>query len=68
MALEIRASDIRDEDETETITLTELQKKIFEALDTNASVNWEFAEISPSEEFKELKKYFKKLFKSYNGN
>ena len=44
-----------------------VEKEILNALEINTKVDWWFNETTPREEFKDLKKFVKKLFKEYNG-
>tara|TARA_B110000285_G_scaffold125352_1_gene141374 strand:- start:73 stop:276 length:204 start_codon:yes stop_codon:yes gene_type:complete len=44
-----------------------VEKEILKALEINTKVDWWFNETTPREEFKDLKKFVKKLFKEYNG-
>ena len=50
------------------MNITELEKEIIKALDINQKVDWVWSELTPSQEFKELKKFYKKLFKEYREN
>ena len=45
----------------------QLEYEIIKALDINSKVDCNWAEFTPNEEFKELKIFFRKLFKEYNG-
>ena len=47
------------------MNINRLEKEILRALDINSKVNWNFAELTPNQEFKELKKFVKKLFKEH---
>ena len=49
------------------MNITQLEKEIVNALEINSKVNWDWAELPPSQEFKELKKFVRKLFKEYKG-
>lgn len=46
---------------------SQLEKEIVKALDINANVDWDSNETHPSTEFKDLKKFVKKLFREYRG-
>ena len=46
-----------------SLSRTYIEKEIIKALDINTKVDWTWAELTPNEEFKELKKFVKKLFK-----
>ena len=45
------------------MTNTQIEKEILNALEINSKVDWDFSELTPGEEFKELKKFVSKLFK-----
>ena len=45
------------------MTNKQLENEIIKALDIDANIDWTFSETSPEEEFKELKKFVKRLFK-----
>ena len=47
------------------MNIDRLEKEILRALDINSKVNWNFAELTPNQELKELKKFVKKLFKEH---
>jgi hypothetical protein len=47
------------------MTSKQLENEIIKALDIDANIDWTFSETSPEEEFKELKKFVKRLFKEY---
>lgn len=47
------------------MNIDRLEKEILRALNINSKVNWDFADITPNEEFKLLKKFVKKLFKEH---
>jgi hypothetical protein len=47
------------------MNIKQLEREITKALDINSNVNWDYAELTPNEEFKELKKFVRKLFKEY---
>ena len=52
-----------------TMNIKTLEEEIDNALEINTRVCWEGAELTPSEEFEELRKFVKKLFKDYKeGN
>ena len=40
-----------------------LEREIINALEINSNVDWDSAEITPNQEFKELIKFVKKLFR-----
>ena len=40
-----------------------LEREIINALEINANVDWDNAELTPNQEFKELIKFVKKLFR-----
>ena len=46
-----------------SLNKTELEREIINALKINTKVDWDSSEISPSQEFKYLIKFIKKLFK-----
>jgi hypothetical protein len=41
----------------------DIEKEIIKALTINSKIDWASSEISPNQEFKELIKFVKKLFK-----
>ena len=43
----------------------ELEYEIIKALDINSKVDWNWAELTPNEEFKMLIPFVRKLFKDY---
>jgi len=45
--------------------MKEIKKEIINALKINSHVDWDSAELTPNEEFKELTKLVRKLFKEY---
>ena len=45
------------------MTKKEIEREIIKALDINTKVDWNWSELTPSQEFKELKKFVKKLFR-----
>jgi len=45
------------------MTKKEIEREIIKALDINTEVDWDWSELTPSQEFKELKKFVKKLFR-----
>ena len=45
------------------MTKKEIEREIIKALDINTEVDWDRSELTPSQEFKELKKFVKKLFR-----
>ena len=45
------------------MTNKEIEQEIIKALDINTKVDWNWSELTPSQEFKELKKFVKKLFR-----
>jgi hypothetical protein len=47
------------------MNIKQLEREITKALDINSNVNWDYSELTPNEEFKELKKFVRKLFKEY---
>ena len=47
------------------MTNKQLENEIIKALDINSNVDW--ITTDPNKEFKELKKFVKKLFKEYRG-
>ena len=47
------------------MNIKQLEKEIVKVLEINENVNWDFSEIPIKEEFKELKKLVKKLFKEH---
>jgi hypothetical protein len=49
------------------MTLTQMEKEIIKALNINMKVDWDWAELTPAQEFKELKKFVRKLFKEYRS-
>ena len=44
---------------------TDIEREIINALEINSNVDWDSAELTPNEEFKELTKLVRKLFKEY---
>ena len=40
-----------------------LEREIINALEINSNVDWDSAEITPNQEFKELIKFVRKLFR-----
>ena len=40
-----------------------LEREIINALEINSNVDWDSAEITPNQEFKELTKFVRKLFR-----
>ena len=51
------------------MNITELEKEIIKTLDINSKIYWNTdPELDPNKEFKELKKFYKKLFKEYREN
>ena len=50
------------------MTDKQLENEIIKALDINSKIYWDTnPELDPNKEFKELKKFVKKLFKEYRG-
>ena len=49
------------------MNITQLEKEIIKVLKINENVDWEFSDIPPKEEFKELQIFIKRLFKEYRG-
>ena len=47
------------------MNITQLEKEILNALEINSKVDWDWAELTPTQEFKELKKFVRKLFKEH---
>ena len=45
------------------MTKKEIEREIIKALDISTKVDWDWSELTPSQEFKELKKFVKKLFR-----
>ena len=41
----------------------DIEREIINALEINSNVDWDSAELTPNEEFKELIKFVKKLFR-----
>jgi len=52
------------------MNIKQLEQEITKALDINSNVNWDYAELTPNEEFKELKNllenYLKNTYKEIN--
>ena len=49
------------------MNITQLEKEIVRVLKINENVDWDFSDIPPKEEFKELQIFIKRLFKEYRG-
>jgi hypothetical protein len=49
------------------MNITQLEKEIIRVLKINENVDWDFSDIPPKEEFKELQIFIKRLFKEYRG-
>ena len=47
------------------MNITQLEKEIIRVLKINENVDWDFSDIPPKEEFKELQIFIKRLFKEY---
>ena len=47
------------------MTTSQLEKKIIKALEINSRVDW--LTVDPNQEFKDLIKFVKQLFKEHNG-
>ena len=47
------------------MNITQLEKEIIKALKINSSVDW--LTVDPNQEFKDLIKFVKKLFKEHNN-
>jgi hypothetical protein len=51
----------------DNMNITQLEKEIIRVLKINENVDWDFSDIPPKEEFKELQIFIKRLFKEYRG-
>ena len=49
------------------LTADDFAKEIIRVLKINENVDWDFSDIPPKEEFKELQIFIKRLFKEYRG-
>ena len=49
------------------MNITQLEKEIIRVLKINENVDWDFSDIPPKEEFKELQIFIKRLFKEYRA-
>ena len=49
------------------MNITQLEKEIIRVLKINENVDWDFSDIPPKKEFKELQIFIKRLFKEYRG-